>query len=264
MFSLFFAAVVFVAAATGMRLRHGLLQPGVCFGGWCLFFLPSPFSPLLCFALLACCLLNCCQSWFDAQKAQGKQVVSLGGYSGAGYEDEARAEQEVERRLKSLSRSRTIINGGVTSDGIGDIGYRVAKRLGFQTVGIVSAKAIQNKDANGNLIAPSVSKDVDRSFFVKDDTWGGRGADGKLSPTSEAWVRNSDRYIAVGGNAVARDEAMEMLNRGKRVNVVQMDLNREKLRKKMAAKTAKARETDPNAPEQGSAPCGNVGVVLFC
>ncbi len=115
--------------------------------------------------------------WFDNQKAEGKQVVSLGGYSGAGYQDEDAAEREVERRLRVLDPKKTVINGGVTADGIGDIGYRVAKRLGFQTVGIVSSQALD--PTNGK---PNVSKNVDKVFFIKDSKWGGKGDDGKLTP----------------------------------------------------------------------------------
>jgi len=143
--------------------------------------------------------------YFDEQRKQGKQVVSVGGFSALGYQDEAAAERELEKRLRPLSRKNTIINGGVTQDGIGDITYRVAKRMGFQTAGIVSAKAL----ADPKYL--KVSNGIDKTFFVKDSTWGGRKEDGKLSDTSEAWVRNSDRYIGLGGGAIGRDEMEEMV-----------------------------------------------------
>ncbi len=36
-------------------------------------------------------------SYFDQKRAEGKKIVSIGGFSGAGYEDEAAAERELEK-----------------------------------------------------------------------------------------------------------------------------------------------------------------------
>ena len=146
-----------------------------------------------------------------------------------------------------MDRKNTIINGGVTADGIGAIGYRVAKRLGFETAGIVSSKAL---DDRANL---KVADGIDKVFFVKDDSWGGKKEDGSLSATSNAWVRNSDRYIGVGGGAVAKDEMEAMIKSGKRVNYVGADSNRAKLIAKNAKKgLAAPTEADFRGAAQGT------------
>jgi hypothetical protein len=64
-----------------------------------------------------------------------------------------------------------------------------------------------------------------------------------LSATSNAWVRNSDRYIGVGGGAVANDEMQAMIAKGKRVNYIAQDANHTNLdakhvKKGLAAPTA--------------------------
>ena len=72
-------------------------------------------------------------------KGQGKVVLTFLGYSGAGYEDEA-ALLGTLPVLDQYSPSTTIVNIGVTPDGIGRV-YELARQRGFPTSGIVSTQA---------------------------------------------------------------------------------------------------------------------------
>ena len=67
---------------------------------------------------------------------QSKVVVTFVGYSGKGYENKARMFATAREFLKPFSKKHTLINIGVTPDGIGEV-YDLAKSLGFETSGIV-------------------------------------------------------------------------------------------------------------------------------
>src|SRR5262245_38402745 len=54
-------------------------------------------------------------------KNQGKTVVTLLGYSGAGYEDEQALTRDVQGILARYDPKTTIVNIGATVDGIGRI-----------------------------------------------------------------------------------------------------------------------------------------------
>jgi hypothetical protein len=147
----------------------------------------------------------------------GRTVITFLGYSGAGYQDRAAMLRQADRVLARLDPKRTVINIGATREGIGAV-YELAKRRGFATTGIVSMEA---KRAGAEL-----SPCVDHVFFVDDRSWGGYlpGTE-TLSPTSEAMVGVSDRLIAIGGGAVARDELLAAKSLGKPVTFIPADMN---------------------------------------
>ena len=150
-------------------------------------------------------------------KAQGKSVLTLLGYSAAGYEDKAALLAHVTEILDGADPARTILNIGATLDGIGIV-YEIAKKKGFTTSGIVSTQARESK--------ATLSPCVDVVFFVKDELWGGfvEGT-GRLSPTSTAMVEASDRLVAIGGGDVARDELIAAKRAGKDVKFIPADMN---------------------------------------
>ncbi len=159
-------------------------------------------------------------------RGMGRSIVTFLGFSGSGYEDPLAVERMIAKALDELNPSSVIIGAGATPDGIGVV-YPLAKKRGFTTIGIVSAVA--EKEGVG------FSPDVDTVFVVSDDTWGGAGAGGKLSPTSAAIVGSADEMIAIGGGDIARDEALAAKAIGKNVRYVAADMNH-------AAAIKKARE----------------------
>lgn len=155
-------------------------------------------------------------------KSAQKTVLTLVGYSGAGYEDEALLLRHAETILNEFDPKKTIVNIGATPEGIGAI-YEMAKRKGFVTAGIVSSQARQHN--------VKLSPYVDRVFYVEDATWGGFVAGTKeLSPTSKAMVENSDIVIGIGGGEVARDELIVAKKLGKKVRFIPADMNHRKAR----------------------------------
>ncbi len=161
-------------------------------------------------------------------ESQDKYVVTLVGYSGAGYEDKTAMLEKAGQILDEFNPSDTIVNIGATPDGIGAI-YELAKQRGFLTTGIVSTQA---KKYNANL-----SRCVDYVFYVEDSTWGGslEGSD-QLFPTSTAMVENSDMLIGIGGGEVSRDELMAAKRKGKIVRFIPADMNHDKAREKAQKK----------------------------
>jgi hypothetical protein len=161
-------------------------------------------------------------------KATGKNVLSFVGYSGAGYQDPDALIREAIRILDRYDPARTLINSGGTAEGIGQI-YELAKRKGFETMGIVSSLARQEQ-------AP-LSACVDTVFFVPDSTWGGELPQGKgLSPTSSAMVSISDALVGIGGGEVARDELLAARRAGKPVTFMPADMNHQLAREKARRK----------------------------
>ena len=168
-------------------------------------------------------------------KSQGKVVLTFLGYSGAGYEDEAALLAHAAKVMEQYSPSTTIVNIGVTPDGIGRV-YELARQRGFQTSGIVSTQARESH--------ASVSPCVDHAFYVKDASWGGliEGTD-RLSPTSAAMVDVSDHLVAIGGGEVARDELVAARRAGKSVTFIAADMNH-RIAIEKAAKKGEAPPTD--------------------
>ena len=168
-------------------------------------------------------------------KSQGKTVLTFLGYSGAGYEDEAALTKHATSVLDQYKPGTTIVNIGVTPDGIGRV-YELAKQRGFTTSGIVSTQA---RESNAAL-----SPCVDHVFFVQDPSWGGfvEGSE-QLSPTSAAMVEVSDHLVAIGGGEVSRDELVAATRAGKNTRFIPADMNHRIAREK-AAKRGQAPPTD--------------------
>jgi Fe-S cluster assembly iron-binding protein IscA len=149
-------------------------------------------------------------------KAKGKQVVTFVGYSGAEYEDKAKMISQARRILEGLDPKTTIVNIGATPEGIGSV-YQLAKSMGFETTGVVSAQAKKYGQA---------SPYVDRVFFVEDESWGGYNrATKELNPTSKVMVDVSDRVVAIGGGEVGADEILAAKLQGKRVDFFEADMS---------------------------------------
>lgn len=152
---------------------------------------------------------------------QDKTVLTFVGYSGLGYEDEDFLEKTASRYLKTLDPEKTLINIGVTPDGIGAI-YEWASKAGFETTGIVSSQALEY-GVEASLFVKN------GTFFIEDETWGGylEGTT-TLSPTSEAMVSVSNIMVAIGGGEVALDEMREMEKRNKTITYIPAEMNYEK------------------------------------
>ncbi len=168
-------------------------------------------------------------------QAKRMVVLTFAGFSGAGYENPEAMIENASRILQEQDPTKTLINIGATKDGIGAV-YEVAKRMGFTTMGIVSALAQVNR--------ATLSQCVDYVFYVKDDSWGGRvRGEERLSPTSEAIVEVSSSFVGIGGGDVARDELSAARKRGKPVVFIPADMNH-RLAKEKARKRGEAEPTD--------------------
>lgn len=151
------------------------------------------------------------------KRETGRRVLTLAGYTGAGYEDPAAMLAAAARILDAASPQDVVINIGATAAGIGAV-YALARQRGFITMGIVSSQA---REA-GVALSPC----VDHVFYVPDATWGGvDAASGQLSPTSQAIVAHSDAFVAIGGGDIARDELLAARQAGKPVTFVPADMN---------------------------------------
>ena len=159
-------------------------------------------------------------------RGAGRPVVTFVGFSGAGYEDPRAVALAIAKVLDEFEPTSVMISAGATPEGIGAV-YSLAKNRGFTTIGIVSAIA----EKEGATFSPH----VDTVYVIADDTWGGVGADGRLSPTSSAIVGVSAEMIAIGGGDIARDEIVAARAMGKKVRYIAADMNH-------AAAIAKARE----------------------
>ena len=150
-------------------------------------------------------------------QATGKQVLTFAGYSGAGYQDPAAMLALARRVLAAEDPARVLVNIGGTAEGIGAV-YALARQRGFATLGIVSTLARDERLP----LSPCAS----RVFFVRDSSWGGLDtATGQLAPTSQAIVAVSDRFVAIGGGDIARDELLDARQRGKPVQVHPADMD---------------------------------------
>jgi len=172
------------------------------------------------------------QTFFESE---GKTVVTFVGYSGSGYEHPDEMLEQAGRVLDEFDPDTTIVNIGVTPDGIGAV-YELAKQRGFVTSGIVSTQAKESG------VDPSPF--VDHAFYVEDATWGGRleGTD-RLSPTSTAMVECSDVFVGIGGGEVARDEMLGARRRGLEVRFIPAEMNHRKAIEK-AEKKGQPEPTD--------------------
>lgn len=144
------------------------------------------------------------------------RVLTFTGFSSSGYENESVVREAIVAELRAFAPADTLICAGATPEGIGIV-YPLALARGFRTAGIVSTQA--------RLARVSFSTECEIVFVVDDSTWGGKQADGRLSPTSQAMVDASEVMIGIGGGAIARDELEEARRRGKIVRFYRADMN---------------------------------------
>lgn len=151
-----------------------------------------------------------------------KRVVTFMGNSINEYEDYNVVDEILLEKLRSLNPATDIVNSGATKEGISRV-YRLARALGFETMGIVPTQAL----AYSGRFHP----DVDHLVIVDDSRWGGRDSDGKLTPVTEVFVTVSDEVFAVGGgeNTAVTIEAFEAL--GKPLFYRAAEVNREAARR---------------------------------
>lgn len=156
---------------------------------------------------------------------KGKKVLTFVGYSGSGYEKENEFISKANEILSLFNPDDTIVNIGASYYGIGIV-YREAKKLGFETTGIISS--LSNRNQN------SYSRFCDYVFIIKDKTYGGFIDKNKetLSPTSEIMVNSSNILVALGGGTISHDEFLMAKKRGKKVAFYQFDSNHSKVSKK--------------------------------
>ncbi len=176
----------------------------------------------------------------DFFKKKDKMILTFVGYSGAEYENKIRMLKIAEEVLSQYDPKTTLVNIGATQDGIGAV-YALAKKMGFETSGIVSSQALQDLKEK--------PPEVDHVFFIEDETWGGYLPHSlQLSATSAATVSVSDVIVGIGGGSVARDELFEAQKKGKTLRFFTADMNHE-------VAIAKAKKKGDPAPEdfRGSA-----------
>ncbi|HEY4964168.1 MAG TPA: hypothetical protein VIH90_05725 [Candidatus Saccharimonadales bacterium] len=160
-------------------------------------------------------------------KGLGKKVVTLFGFSYLGYEDPAQVLEQVRERIQAFDPETTAINIGATEEGIG-AAYRVAKELGFTTLGVVSTLAL--------TYSGRFSEDVDHIFIVNDESWGGyvAGSD-KLVDTTGVFLSVSDEIHAFGGGDNTAVTLHEARRRGIPFSYTPADMNHQKADKDRSA-----------------------------
>jgi len=149
---------------------------------------------------------------------KGKQVLTLTGYAGAEYQDAEMMLDAVEGALKRKDPDSWVVSSGATACGIG-AAYKIAKQLGFTTLGIVSTRAIEE--------SVPLSPCVDYVFYIEDTVWGGRLENDQLSPTSSAFIETGDEFLVIGGNEICRDEMIAASQACKPITYIQADMNHE-------------------------------------
>ena len=164
----------------------------------------------------------------SAVRGRKRTVVTLLGYSDADYENREAMLKTAGSILDKFDPRTAIVTIGATPSGVGAV-YQVAKQRGFETAGIVSTLAQQEKVA--------LSPCVDLVFYVNDTQWGGvvEGTD-RLSPTSLAMVNASDHVFAIGGGEVSRVEYLAAQRAGKPATFVAADMNHAIARKRAASR----------------------------
>ena len=165
-------------------------------------------------------------------KGLNKKVYSLFGYSALGYEDTQRLEEAIKRDLEPLSREEYVINIGATEEGIG-MAYRVAKNMGFKTIGVVSTQALSYSGRFSDF--------VDSIYIVNDDYWGGIvPGTNTIAETTKAFLGVSDFISAYGGGENTAVTLKFAKEQGIPTKFEDFDMNHE-----LADKVAKARGVQP-------------------
>ncbi|MDP2593984.1 MAG: hypothetical protein Q8P36_01435 [bacterium] len=161
-------------------------------------------------------------------KTLGKKVYTLFGYSALEYEDKDAVFARIKTDIEKLNPDEWFINIGATEEGIGGA-YKIAKDLGFKTIGIVSTQALSY---SGNF-----SPYVDMIYIVNDANWGGYlpGTD-KLTEATKAYLGTSDVIAAYGGGENTAVTLREAKKLGTPLSYVPADMNHEKALKQSHGK----------------------------
>lgn len=167
-----------------------------------------------------------------AVRSNEQSIITFTGFSGSGYEDLEAVERIMVDELARLDPHTTTICAGGTPQGIGHV-YPIAKRKGFRTIGVVSSQALSQ-------VIP-FSDDVDVVYVVRDATWGGRHGS-RLTPASEAMVGCTNRFIAIGGGQIARDELEVARSLSIPITFHPADMNHDAAREQALASGAPAAE----------------------
>ncbi|HET7639858.1 MAG TPA: hypothetical protein VFK47_14115 [Ktedonobacteraceae bacterium] len=150
-------------------------------------------------------------------KDLGKNVIALFGFSYLGYENPNEVMQQISHKLGTFDPETDIITIGATEEGIG-AAYKVAKGLGFTTIGIVSASAL--------TYSGRFSPMVDNIYIVNDQHWGGyvAGTD-RLVGTTQAYLAVSREIHAFGGGENTAVTLAEAQKRGIVISYTQAEMN---------------------------------------
>ena len=152
-------------------------------------------------------------------RSRRKTVLTFFGYSGMGYEYEKALLNIAQMILSERFTQTTLVNIGATSVGIGAV-YPLAKSMGFETAGIVTAETLKNPE--------DISEAVDHVCFMKDEQFGGNLPNSnELSPTSKAMVECSDELIAIGGNDISLKELLAGRQQGKSIQYFPAEMKHE-------------------------------------
>lgn len=150
-------------------------------------------------------------------KDLGKKVYTIFGYSKLGYENWDDVAKKIEADLNMVDLKNSVVCIGATEDGIGKA-YEIAKRMGFETIGIVSTNALS--------YSGKFSDFVDRIYIVNDSLWGGFvPGTKKLAETTKAFLETADEIHAYGGGlntAITLKQAKEL---GKKIFYTPADMN---------------------------------------
>jgi hypothetical protein len=126
-------------------------------------------------------------------KLKEKKIFTLFGYSVLGYESKEEMLRVAEEELSKLSRDEWVIAIGATEEGIGAC-YEIAKKLSFETIGIVSTQALS--------YSGKFSDFVDMIYIVNDELWGGYiPGTKKIAETTKVFLSVSDYILALGGGS---------------------------------------------------------------
>lgn len=152
-----------------------------------------------------------------------KKVYTLFGYSALGYQNKGDLLENIRKELSEISAEEYIVCIGATEEGIGSA-YKVAKDLGFETIGVVSTQALS--------YSGKFSDFVDMIYIVNDDLWGGFVPfTNKLAETTKVFLSISETISAYGGGKNTATTLAEANKLGTKTKFTPMDMNHENAKK---------------------------------
>jgi hypothetical protein len=164
------------------------------------------------------------QEIIDLISLHTKKVFTIFGYSALGYENEEAMLATAREKMSALSKDEWLIAIGATEEGIGAC-YKVAKELGFETLGIVSTQALS--------YSGKFSDFVDMIYIVNDELWGGYiPGTKKLTETTKTFLSSSDFILALGGGDNTAATLYEAKEIGLKFEYIPFDMNHSKANEK--------------------------------